>query len=447
MPVTKWARAVSAASALALTVGWTVTEADAGGYAVREQSTYYQGMSFAGNAAGGTSPSSMFWNPATITQHPGRTVEANAALLIGRSTIDVDQALSPLGMGPLTGGDSGELAHPALIPATYTVLQITDSIFFGSTINAPFGLAFEADDDWAGRFHGVRSELRTLDWNPTVAYRFNDYFSVGLGAQIVYAKAKLTGATLLPAPFPVGTEGDSELKGHDFGYGFTAGVTVSPTDRTTIGLGFRSAVDLELEGDVRLRTQTDTEVARFDVDADVTFPEVVTLSVTHMLTDRIKVAGSVEWTNWSRFDELRVKRSADGATVQLVTENWDDGWFFALGGEYQATDRFAVRGGVAYEISPIPDAFRTPRIPDADRIWLSAGVLFQATERLSLDLSYTHIFVEDGPINRANANEVGLGGAPDNALLQGEATDQAVDIISFAAKYKFGGDPIFAGRL
>src|SRR3954452_1986245 len=49
-------------------LGLTSTAAEAGGFFIHEQSTYFQGTSFAGTAAGGPSLSSMFWNPATTTQ-------------------------------------------------------------------------------------------------------------------------------------------------------------------------------------------------------------------------------------------------------------------------------------------------------------------------------------------------------------------------------------------
>ncbi len=59
----------------ALLLAATAT-AHAGGFAIREQSAYGQGSSFAGIAAGGAL-SSMFWNPATITQFNGKTSEWN----------------------------------------------------------------------------------------------------------------------------------------------------------------------------------------------------------------------------------------------------------------------------------------------------------------------------------------------------------------------------------
>ena len=57
----------------------------AGGFAIREQSAYGQGTSFAGIAAGG-SLSAMFWNPATMTQNPGFSTESSMSLLFPYST-------------------------------------------------------------------------------------------------------------------------------------------------------------------------------------------------------------------------------------------------------------------------------------------------------------------------------------------------------------------------
>src|SRR5262245_20463342 len=59
---------------VAVTALMASASAYAGGLAVREQSTFGQGASFAGIAAGGA-PSSMFWNPAAMTQFYGMSLE------------------------------------------------------------------------------------------------------------------------------------------------------------------------------------------------------------------------------------------------------------------------------------------------------------------------------------------------------------------------------------
>src|SRR5262245_59017610 len=79
MSLRGWAGFLRAGSALGLLV-IASAQANAGGVAVHEQSVYGQGTSFAGIAAGGAL-SSMFWNPATMTQFPGKGIEVGASAL------------------------------------------------------------------------------------------------------------------------------------------------------------------------------------------------------------------------------------------------------------------------------------------------------------------------------------------------------------------------------
>ncbi|MEM6616160.1 MAG: outer membrane protein transport protein [Pseudomonadota bacterium] len=462
------------ALALAATFAWTAT-ADAGGFALRQHSAYYQGMAFAGAATGAGSASSMFWNPATVTEFQGRRFEGHVTGVLTSSTVEADNALIPFNnllLGPDaidTGApfsDSGDIGGFAVVPATYTIIQLTDKLYFANSNNAPFGLGSDQDDDWSGRFHGTESGLRTFTVNPTVAYRFNDMFSAAAGVQVMYSFAKLENRSASPVlanalgagapPLNSIAVFDSQLNGAGWGVGFTLGATLKPTSSTTIGIGFRSAVDLTLEGDVdlyngELLVGAPTGLApggavpgqSIEAEADVTLPEMITLSVAQDITERLTVMGTVEWTNWSRLDELRVKSQGSGRTLQLTTFDWNDGWYFAAGAEYDATERLTVRAGAGYEITPVPDSGRTVRITDEDRIWLSAGASFQATDRISIDLGYSHIFIEDGDINRPNSNEAGPG---DGALFVGTAEDQSVDLFSLSANIQFGGNPIFAGR-
>jgi long-chain fatty acid transport protein len=74
-----------------------------------------------------------------------------------------------------------------------------------------------------------------------------------------------------------------------------------------------------------------------------------------------------QWSNWTRFEEAHL-------TVEDVEETlpfeWNDGWFFSLGGEFDVTDRLALRAGIGYELSPLDGENRSYRLPDNDRLWL-----------------------------------------------------------------------------
>lgn len=444
---------LAGATGAALLAGGSMP-AEAGGFAVREQGAYGQGASFAGVSAGGASPSTMFWNPATITQHPGVTVEKGFSILRPDGEVRVDRATSPfvgfvpapgpglvplppVGLGGVASNDHGQTA---LVPSGYGVVQVGDDVFLGIGVGAPYGLVTSADPkSWSGRFHGITSDLKTVNVNPTAAWRINEVVSVGIGLQVQYIEVRLNNAQLAFVPGFGFAEGIGEVEGDDIGLGFTAGVTISPGPDTTIGLGFRSAVEHSLEGSSRLTIGPSVQNLGA-VTAGSTLPEQVTLGIRHRLDENWTLLGQAEWTNWSRFDELRISFADPRLPDNVTDQSWDDGWFFSLGAEYAWSDMLTLRAGAAYEISPVPDSTRTPRIPDADRIWVSAGASIKATERLSLDLAYSHIFVDEAPMNLT------VAGDPLNAT-RGEfagSSKGGVDIFSAALRFSFGGKPSYA---
>ncbi|MEP3277340.1 MAG: OmpP1/FadL family transporter [Stappiaceae bacterium] len=367
----------------------------AGAFALREQSAYYQGLSFAGNATSGPSISSMFWNPASITgAGEGFTFEAHNSFIVPYSDIDGTYSGNGGGLAPSTIG-SGDIASDAWIPATYMAYGLTEDIVLGLGINAPYGLATKPQFDWAGQYYSRSSEVFSINVNPTIAYKINEMISVGVGVQAQYLQVRLKTAD----PFSAGAV-TNEVKGDDIAFGVTAGVTATPFAGTEVGLGFRSAVWHQLEGDLVLPRGIPTVLAAgtYGIDANIATPEMITLSAKQRITDDIRVLGSVEWTNWSRLGEINVDSTANGATLTDLKFNYNDGWFFALGGEYDWNEDLTLRAGFAYEVSPIDTDIRSTRLPDNNRFWLSAGLSYSPMENLSLDLGYSHIIPEETDI-------------------------------------------------
>ncbi|MCK7614617.1 OmpP1/FadL family transporter [Roseibium sediminicola] len=432
----------STAIALSMVAG----AAHAGGFALREQSAYYQGMSFAGNGTTGDSISSMFWNPATLTgAKNGITFESHSSFIIPNSNITGDYtpqgvAAVPAAFGgpgiTAASGSSGDIGSDAWIPSTYTAYRFNEDLVFGLAVNTPFGLSTKPENNWAGQYYSRSSEVFSVNVNPTVAYQVNDMISIGLGAQIQYMKVSLKSAYALNA-----TGATTELKGGGFGYGATAGITVKPMEGTEIGLGFRSATAVGLEGHYInpsiVAVAGGAGGSRTGIDATFVTPESVTLSASQKIGKKFKLAGTVEWTNWSRLDTVATTTTSGATTNPTGTPTlkfqYNDGWFFALGGEYDWNDMVTLRAGLAYEISPVDDANRSTRIPDTNRWWLSAGGSVNVNEHLSLDLGYTHIISEDADINiSGNHHDYNSN----IGTFTGSA-DSHVDIISASLRYTF----------
>ena len=407
-----------------------IVEASAGGFAIREESSYFQGMSFAGAAAGGAL-SSMFWNPATMTQHAGINVEGDVTAIFPYA------ANTPaVGSTLLVFGGTGDTGDNALVPAAYASWQVSSNIWLGVSFNAPFGLSVSFPDLWAGRNYAQNTSLKTYDATPTIAVRLNDWISFGAGVQIMYGRADLN-TGLLPAP-----GSGVNINGDGWGYGFTAGVTLTPGPNTQIGIGWRSFVDLKIDGTMGMAPLLPFSTPG-GVSTTLKLPDTVTASIRQRVTDRFSVMGTVEWSDWSRIGTSAVNTAAGGAaliggTAVRLPFQYSDGWFFSVGGEYMISPQTTVRAGVGYEISPIVDSVRTPRLPDNDRFWLSAGLSYKIFSTLTVDLAYSHLFVRDTNVNISAAS-----GNPwfNGAISYIGHVDASIDIFSVGVRYQFAPPP------
>ncbi len=340
-------QAVSFASTIvAMVVG--VATAEAGGFAVREQSAYGQGSSFAGMAAPGDSISSMFWNPAAVTTVTGTTVEGNVTAIFPQSELDVDPSRSTLAAFGITGS-GGNVGEIGIVPATYFAMPLTDEFYIGMSVTAPYGLATTSDAPWVGMFSHLDAEAISVNATPVMGIKFNDMISVGIGMQIEYFDVDIETA-LAPTAAPP----RQRIEGDDIDVGLVAGVTLTPFDGTTIGIGYRSMIEHSLSGsqtfDIPVVTPIGTIPAgAYPISADVTLPETISVGVRQRINDAFTVMAGMEWTNWSRIQTVPFVGSPARSSLAL---NYDDGWFFSLGGEYKYNPNLTLRAGLGYEIAP-----------------------------------------------------------------------------------------------
>lgn len=423
-------------------LGISASSALAGGLEVREQSTFFQGMSFAGAAAAGDSLSSMFWNPATASiAKPGLTTESNFALIVPRSDLTLDSVfVPPAAGGPATvpcgapADCTADIGRDAIVPASYLAWRYDSKTVLALGMNSQFGLATKPDNaSWAGATVGQASKVFSLNITPTVAYEIMPGLSIGAGIQIQYIdlkrfKAAIPGAPFTPPGLVPGGTANTTLS--DIDVGFTLGVNFKPTRTTSIGIGYRSKISHDLEGSTIVPTLGGPLVSTADVALDT--PEKVTGSFRQELGDQIRILGTVEWVNWSRADVHPILING-GPSPAAFDFQWEDGWFFSLGGEYDVNDKLTIRAGGAYEISPIREpSQRLIQVPDADRIWASIGATYKWNDQMSFDFAYSHVFVEEENFSRIPSGQA-LAPANQQFIFNGSA-DSSVDIVSVGVK-------------
>ncbi|HWJ06542.1 MAG TPA: outer membrane protein transport protein [Steroidobacteraceae bacterium] len=439
--------------------------AHASGFSLLEQSASRLGTAFAGTAAVADDATTTYYNPAGLVELDSRelTFVASGVHISSRFR---DEASQPAFGQPLgdAGGDAGGWNF---VPGAYITAPLRENLAVGLGINVPFGLKLEYDPDWTGRFQAVNSEISTVNFNPSIAWRVNPRLSVGVGISYQRIQAELTNAVnysavvaqgvqqmvqqgQLPASQApaviaanLGLEGGARVRGDDDAWGYNVGVLIDITEATRIGLSYRSAIDYHVSGSARFDEPVATNPVGAAIIAaassgtladgpaalDVTLPDTALLSLRQKLGSRGELLVDIGWTGWSSIQELRVVRDT-GEVVSETPEKWSNVMRYALGGTYAVTPAWTLRGGVAYDGTEVADEHRTPRLPDPARTWLALGARWQPSESIVIDLGYAHLFADDAPIDQNAGNTAAYG------WLVG-SQDSSIDVLSTQIAYRF----------
>ena len=452
--------------ALALSTG----EAFGAAFALQENSGSAMGNAFAGGAAAAEDVTTLWSNPAGLSRLATPQV-ATAVHFITPSFKFHNDGSEPAMFQPL-GDSDGDAGSVNIVPNLYVAAPINRDFSVGVGINAPFGLVTEYDDNWIGRFQAVKSDIKTINVNPSASWRVSNTFAVGLGVNWQRVDAELTSqinysaglaqaagqaaagglipATLVPqivAATP-GLASKVKVEGDDSAWGWNIGFLWDVTPQTRVGAQYRAAISYDVRGNVSfdhpalpalppqlapvvglLAANVTAAAANGGVKANVKLPDIANVSVFHKLNDRVDLMADIQYTRWSVFKALTFVRTT-GQVLASTPENFDDVWRFSVGATYHWNDAWSFRGGLAYDQSPVNTPDRTPRLPDADRYWIAVGAQYRVNRNLALDAGYVYIPVKSPDISQ-NA-----GSTAANGLLQGHY-DVNVNIFSLQATYSF----------
>ena len=391
----------------------------AGGFQLNEQSITGLGRAFAGEGIMGDDLSATWYNPAGMTLLSGTQVQLGG----------VENAMDMSYKG--TDG-STENGRKRISPILHQMVthQFNDKIWGGLAIVMPFGLADSYNQNWEGAERGYDAKLLTININPSVAWKINDKFSVGAGFSAQYIDATVSMKRNL-----LGQNVYSRLDADDWGYGWNIGGMWSATDNFRMGFGYRSAITHKAHGTVKLTTDAagqkaivaaaqnaklnpgSTQAASMIAamrQANLSFADVMGIAQSGAMTlnggaqmdapananltfvwkysPKMRLSGSIRWTDWSSFDNLIINAGGLPHSQTDVPMKWRDSWFFSLGYDLDITPKWTIRGGVAYDRPPISNPrYRTALIPDANRIWATLGATYRMNEHWQFDIAATHI--------------------------------------------------------
>lgn len=381
--------------------------AAASGFQLLEQNASGIGNAYAGSAAVAENASTIFFNPAGMTQLKAREVSFGVAAV--RPGFEFSNRGSQV--GALAGAGDGEDAGGwEAVPNAYLSWALTPDLYAGVGLSAPFGLVTDYDERWVGAAQSINFEIRTYNINPSIAYRVNDKVSLGAGLSWQRMEAEYERiAAVVPALST--TRAQLDVDGDAWGWNVGALFTLSPSMK--VGVSYRSKVDHELDGDIDFKgpaAGANPLVTRGKADVDVELPETVILSVAQRLDDRWEMLGDVSWTGWSSVDMVDIVRASGplaGTIAQTLEVEFKNTWRIALGANYQLNDAWKLKFGVARDQSPVRDRQRRlVALPDQDRTWFTFGGQWKVSKDDTLDFGAAYIYI---PETRIDNNQIPEG--------------------------------------
>lgn len=457
----------------------------AGGFSTPTYGAQGWGRAFGGGSLFKNDPSSAYNNPAAMAfvEHNVAQFTVDYARIKIKYKGEANNYLgNPVTNTPVTdegfpgseatvnNNDGGEGGFTAWLPTGFMVMPLGDRFAFGLSQVVPQGMRSTWDSDSKLRDFAVDTKIETVGLTGSLSFKVNDQFSIGGGVIVQHSKGFVSqNIDLLAAAsnsqsellggidFPAGVGGAlMRVKVDNISAGWFTGIVWKPTPQDTLGLNYHAKIKNKMTGkyniyadqfSYNLMTQPSPfggsgtlveeaypglklfpDGAHASTQLDI--PATAAFDWVHQFNDRFTLGASVAWTQWSSFKDLTLK-SGD-ITIVSIPYNYKDTWMYSVGGDFRATDELTLRAGVALDQTPTRNSTRDPRIPDGDRTFLSLGAGYEvkAIKGLSLDVAYSHQFVQEVKLKTKNVDRLG------GASLDGKA-ESSGDVVSVSATYAF----------
>lgn len=364
----------------------------AGGFQLWEQDSGGIGDYHAGGAAEADTAATLFFNPAGATRLKQQQVSVGAAYIPLNVSFS-GTVNSTVPVNPTSGDTSNIVPNFA-----YAIPFANHRFAFAFSVTTPFGLATNYPNTSPINLLATKTQLETINLNPSLAYAINQYISIGVGFDELYGKAIYDSDVF--EPLDTGLTGWSE--------GYNAGVLIQFNPQTRIGVSYRSAITVDATGGSSSQTLGSPPVpVNTTASADFPLPATTIFSAYHQFTDRFTMMASAFYTQWSCFKELVINNLATpfGAGTVGLFENYRNTWNLAIGGKYKLNSDVSLLAGFGHDQTPTKLGYRDIRLPDNNRYAASLGFDIHPSKKWLLSFGWIHFFVPNTPIDNSLAND------------------------------------------
>ena len=381
------------------------------------------GRASAGRSAVGFDATSVFTNPAALTQ-----LEGTQQFVLGFTPVKINNVMHDRGSTvingvdlPAQGLDTANGSALSALPTLAWARRIGGerNIWIGAGVQAPFGLGLTYDGNEKVRYDTDEVRLRVIDASAVIGFKVSDSLSLGGGlnvqntnAHLVNAVPNLSGTAVPGSPT---TDGLLSVRGSNTDIGYNLGAHYRPLRDWQFGLHYRSSIDNALDGKLTGSGLTGPLAGlnqTFPTSVTVKYPGSVAASAAWQATDALQLLTEVRWWDWSHFNELRFK--LQGGPTLVRPEKYRDAWSAAAGAEYRLNPAWTVRAGYMFELTPTTDTTRSVAVPDANRHLFSVGASWAFQPGWAFDTAYQFIKWNTVTINRPDAQGLAITRATGN---------------------------------
>lgn len=330
--------------------------------------------------------SALFYNPGGAAFVNSKwSFSGGASFLMARTTFQ-----------PANVAEQANLEHMINTPLYfYAAYKPVKNLSVGIAVNTPYGNGLSWGEEWKGRFLIQDLKFRAFTFQPTVSYKYKDIIGIGVG--FVYAYGSVDMNKALPVQGPDG-EGKLNINGSAGNYGFNAGVMVHPDEGWSLGLSYRSKIEMSVDGATATFTVPSALASSFPNNkADVMLPLPANLdfgaSYEFGKDKQWMIGLNLCYVFWGAYDSLifdfETKTQAVNRTATPAL--YKDQMIVRLGAQYQLSKAFTLRAGGYYDPTPVRSNYLNPQTPSTDQFGLTCGVSVTPVKGLSIDAAFLYI--------------------------------------------------------
>lgn len=363
-------------------------------------------------------------NPAGMTGLQQDTIAGGMQFVLPKVKFD-SSYVSP-GTG---GGDGGNAGEPVVVPSFFYVNKLSDNLRLGFSVAGTMGGGVDYGDNFVGRYSTIKAKLGAVGISPSLGYKVNDRFSVGAGVSIIYTRFDQDIAINQSAVMA----SDAKLKiekATDWGYQPFLGMTFQLSERALLGVVYRAEMDVELEGDVKVKNwQLQGSPSADDIDVDWNNPQTLNAGLRYQLDDKNTLFFNAGWEEWSTFSKNTLAFSGGNLNpVATLDRNFDDTWHAGIAFAHTVDDEHWASIGFSYDSSPVDDKDRTFDLPFDETYKLSMSYSWKGSKQLDFSVGGTLYLMGDAKIDQTSA---------DGTQVVGEFDTNNILFIGGTARYQF----------